>query len=168
MNSAVILLGSNLGDRMENLSKALSLIDINAGLPEKSSRVYETEPWGISEQPAYLNQVIEIRTLFSAGTLMNKLLSIENEMGRVRTEKWAPRIIDLDILFFNNEIINEEKLRVPHPHLHERRFVLEPLAEILPDMIHPLLKIRNIDLLHSLKDDLLVRPLKNESKRRTR
>jgi 2-amino-4-hydroxy-6-hydroxymethyldihydropteridine diphosphokinase len=159
MNSAVILLGGNLGDRHSNIAKALSLIEVNAGSVIKKSRVYETEPWGFSDQPEYLNQVVEIKTNFSAEKLLNILLQTENQMGRKRNEKWSPRIIDLDILYFNDEIISTEVITVPHQHMHERRFVLEPLTEILPEMIHPVLKKRNRELLQTLKDDLLVRPL---------
>ncbi len=158
MNTAVILSGSNLGDRLENLAKALSLININNISLVRSSHIYETEPWGNTDQPLYLNQVFEIMTTMSAPALMKTLLDIEKEMGRVRRKKWSARIIDLDILYYNHEIINMEGLTIPHPHLHERRFVMEPLAELLPELIHPILRKSNYEILMSLQDDNHVRP----------
>ncbi len=101
------------------------------------SSIYETEAWGLADQPAYLNQVVIAKTNLSATTLLQTLLNIEHQMGRVRTVKWEQRCIDLDILFYNNTIINEEGLKIPHPYLHQRRFTLIPLCELIPDFIHP-------------------------------
>ena len=162
MNTAVILLGSNTGNLSQNLNQALSLIAENIGSIGKISHIYQTEPWGRADQPYFYNQVAEVFTALDAYNLLDKLLGTEAEMGRKRTEKWAPRSIDLDILYFNDVIINGHGLTIPHPHLHERRFTLEPLTEILPEMIHPLLKKRNKDLLGSLKDDLRVKKLISE------
>ena len=163
MNRAVILLGSNLGDLTQNLLKAISLISEQSGKIGKTSLIYETEPWGENDQPVYYNQVVELYTSLSAMVLMLNLLNHEKKIGRVRTQKWAPRIIDLDILYFNDEVINDAKLIIPHPHLHERRFTLVPLSEIFPDMIHPLLKKKNKDLLATLKDNLRVKALFSET-----
>jgi 2-amino-4-hydroxy-6-hydroxymethyldihydropteridine diphosphokinase len=157
MNSVVILLGTNLGNRFRNLSEALLLISKSVGEVNVSSKIYETAPWGNLEQPSYLNQVIELVTPVDAITLMRKLLEIEEQMGRIRAKKWSPRIIDLDILYFNEEIIVADTLTVPHPFLHERRFVLVPLAEIFPDKVHPVLKKKNKDMLFDLKDQLEVK-----------
>jgi 2-amino-4-hydroxy-6-hydroxymethyldihydropteridine diphosphokinase len=159
MNSAVILLGSNLGNRYKNLSDALTLIKQKIGELKLSSKVYETAPWGNTEQPSFLNQVVEISTAFNALTLMKNLLAIEQEQGRIRREKWSPRIIDLDVLYFNEEIIQSNELTVPHPCMHERRFVLVPLNEILPNKLHPILKKMNSQLLKELKDQQDVRPV---------
>ena len=163
MNIAVILLGSNKGDLSQNLERALSMIAETTGTIRKTSLVYETEPWGRNDQPYYYNQVVEIYTSMDARTLMLMLLEIEKKMGRERTEKWAPRLIDLDILYFNNEIINELELKIPHPHLHERMFTMVPLSELFPEMIHPLLKLKNKELLAALKDTLRVKALDTES-----
>ena len=172
MNRAIILLGSNEGDLSQNLHHAVILISEKSGTILKKSKIYETEPWGRCDQPFFYNQVIELSTPLNSGTLMGELLSIEKRMGRERMptsykqagkEKWAPRIIDLDILYFNDEIINEPDLKIPHPHLHERRFTLVPLSELFPEMIHPVLKLKNKVLLAALTDTLAVKSLKNES-----
>ena len=163
MNKAVLLSGSNTGDLSRNMECALTMMAQYAGDIKNKSFIYETEAWGKIDQPAYYNQVIELNTYLDAHTLMQKLLQIEKMMGRERTEKWAPRLIDLDILYFNNEVINEPDLKIPHPHLHERRFTLAPLSEILPDMLHPILNRSNKDLLDSLTDTLKVRVLNSQS-----
>ena len=159
MNRAVILSGSNEGGLLKNLENAIDLISRQIGVVSKTSSVYETEPWGNTNQPVFNNQVIEVLTPLSAQSLMKTLLHIEKEMGRERKVKWAPRIIDLDILYYNNDIIQEEKLVIPHPHLHERRFTLVPLTELFPDMMHPVLKLRNKDLLAELKDNMMVKAI---------
>jgi 2-amino-4-hydroxy-6-hydroxymethyldihydropteridine diphosphokinase len=156
MNRAVLLLGSNTGDLPGNLNLALKLIAAKIGTINTLSHIYKTEPWGLTDQPFYYNQVVEVLTDFDAHRLMDNLLEIETDIGRKRTEKWAPRIIDLDILYFNDEIVNERGLTIPHPHLHERRFTLAPLTEVFPEMIHPVLKKKNSDLLASLNDTLSV------------
>src|SRR5438270_16252 len=140
MNHAVLSLGSNIGERKENLKQAREYL-VKAGcLIKKESSVYETEPWGKKDQPFFFNEVIEIETTLNAFELMFLILQIEKQMGRERKEKWEPRIIDIDILFFNDEIIQAEHLTIPHPYLHVRDFVLMPLKEILPDFIHPVFK----------------------------
>jgi 2-amino-4-hydroxy-6-hydroxymethyldihydropteridine diphosphokinase len=164
MNRAVILLGTNTGNLSGNLERALLLIEKNIGKITLSSRVYETEPWGFTDQPNFYNQVIEISTFFNANQLMDTLLETEIKMGRERKEKWAPRIIDLDILYFNDETVQESNLSIPHPRLHERRFTLEPLTEILPDMVHPVLMKNNKQLLAELTDKLNVSILNSETR----
>ncbi len=162
MNKAVLLVGSNIGDLSKNLEQALLLISKESGTIGKASLVYLTEPWGRNDQPHFYNQVVELCTSLSAQVLMLKLLEIEMKMGRERTEKWTPRVIDLDILYFNNEIIDEPGLKIPHPRLHERRFTMEPLSELFPEMIHPCLKLTNKDLLAGLTDTLKVVALNPE------
>lgn len=159
MNYATILLGSNQGDRRENLKSAVSLL-VREGSILRSSNIYETEPWGEANQPDFFNQVIEFATPVDAQSLMHILLDIEKKSGRHRVVKWAPRIIDLDILYFNEEIIREENLVIPHPQLHNRRFTLVPLAEIFPHKIHPVLKMSSLELLKKLTDNLRVDPIK--------
>ena len=156
MNIAVLSLGSNMGDRLSNLEKAIALL---AGLPasvSKKSGVYETAAWGNTNQPSFYNQVLEIKTDLDAFSLMEKILMIEKKMGRVRIMKWEPRIIDIDILFFNDGQINTPELTIPHPFLHERKFVLEPLNEILPEKMHPTLKKSVSQLRSGLNEDTSV------------
>jgi 2-amino-4-hydroxy-6-hydroxymethyldihydropteridine diphosphokinase len=132
-------MGSNLGDRSRVLEEAADLV---ARIPDtevvRLSSVYETEPWGRSGQRDFLNQVAEIRTGLGAAVLLEACRSIENRLGRVRKSRWGPRTIDIDILYFDTAVIDEENLRIPHPAVAGRRFVLEPLAEIAPDWTDPL------------------------------
>ncbi len=148
---AVLSLGSNLGDKAENLRKAVELIAKFSDI-SKEGRVVETLPWGNENQENFLNQIIVIETDYQADMLLDKLLSIEIDMGRIRKEKWGPRIIDLDILFIENRVIESENLIVPHPFLHQREFILEPLLEIDPNIIHPKLKKTVRELYHILKE----------------
>ena len=157
MNKAFLLTGGNLGDRLKNLDQASQLLEKYCGGIIKRSSVYETAAWGKTNQSNFLNQVLEIETALTPELLINEILKIEHLMGRERTEKYGPRSIDIDILFFNQKIINEEGLIIPHPELQNRRFVLIPLAEIAPNLYHPILKKNIVQLLKDCKDDLEVR-----------
>ena len=157
MNFAVILLGSNDGNLLQNLQVARTSIRRTIGNIQLLSPIYETDPWGKTDQPVFLNQVLAIHTTRDAKAVMSQLLLIETEMGRERKEKWAKRLIDLDLLYFNDEVICQPGLDVPHPHLHERRFTLVPLAEILPGFIHPVFGKSNRELLRELSDNTSVR-----------
>lgn len=157
MNTSFILTGGNIGDRLQSLHQAAENIEKFCGKIIARSSVYETAAWGNHDQADFLNQVIEIETHISASSLLRKLLAIETNMGRQRTEKNAPRIIDLDILFYNNFIINLPHLQVPHPKIPERRFVLEPLNEIAPDFMHPVLNQTVHQLLTACLDTLDVK-----------
>ena len=159
MSTAHLLIGGNLGDRKENLLTAISLINEQCGSLTRSSSVYETEAWGKTDQPSFLNQALEISTPLNARQLMRKILKIEKEMGRVRKEKLGPRIIDIDILLFENEIHDLRFLKIPHPEMHNRRFVLVPLAEIDPTLQHPVLKKTIAELLEECPDNLQVSKL---------
>lgn len=159
MNIAFIISGGNLGNRQANLSAAKNLLIQKAGVIKSVSSLYETEPWGVTGQPNYFNQVIEILTKYSAEALMQTLLQIENTLGRVRHKKYDARTVDLDILFFNDVIINTPMLIIPHPRLHERRFVLEPLNEIAPEFIHPVFKKTVAQLLKECSDPSNVRKI---------
>ncbi|HET6768099.1 MAG TPA: 2-amino-4-hydroxy-6-hydroxymethyldihydropteridine diphosphokinase [Chitinophagaceae bacterium] len=156
MNTAYLLIGGNLGNRKENFSRATALIIEQCGSLTKSSSIYETEAWGITDQPSFLNQALEIATDLNARQLMRKILKIEKIMGRVRKEKLGPRIIDIDILLFENEIHDQRFLKIPHPELQNRRFVLVPLAEINPGLEHPVLKKTIAQLLEECPDNLEV------------
>lgn len=138
-HTAYLSLGTNMGDKKKNLLEAIKKINTleNTKVTSESS-ILETEPFGYTEQDMFLNACIEIKTLFTPQELLEKLLTIELEMGRVRTIKWGPRVIDIDILFFDDEIIQDKNLCVPHPWICERMFVLEPLCEIAPNLVHPL------------------------------
>ena len=157
MNNIFLLLGSNLGNRKEFLQQAVELIEAEIAPLIRASSVYETQSWGKTDEPDYLNQVLELQTMLSAPEVLQKILAIENLLGRKREVKWGSRIIDIDILFYGDAIINEPDLKVPHPELHNRRFTLEPLAEIAPDFVHPGLNKRILQLKNELNDSLIVK-----------
>jgi len=155
-----ISLGTNLGNRMENLKKAINKVELQLGELVKSSSVYETRPWGNANQPDFLNQVILIHGGQPAEYCLHALSSIEQQMGRTREEKWGARIIDLDLLYVDDQIIHTETVTLPHPGIPHRRFVLVPLVEIAPGFIHPQLKKSQRQLLQECTDRLDVTILK--------
>ena len=156
MKGKYLILGSNLGDPESSLQTALQKIKSEVGKVVRTSSVYVTEPWGLKDQPAFYNQVIEVDTDLNAYDTLEKLLEIEISMGRIRGRKWAERIIDIDILYFEDQIIDADELRIPHPGIPDRRFVLVPLCELIPEMVHPVLKVTNAQLLGSTMDTLEV------------
>ena len=137
--TAYLGLGSNLGDREENLRKALSLLG-DVGEITALSSVYQTEPWGYGEQPSFLNMVCGFRASLSPPELLALVQEVERRLGRVRTIRYGPRTIDVDILLYGDRIVDTPDLQIPHPRIPERAFVLAPLAEIAPDIEHPTLK----------------------------
>ncbi len=145
-------LGSNLGNREENLSTAQRLIVEKVGKICSKSSIYETAAWGITEQNAFLNQVLEVETCFSPSAALHLVLRIEKDMGRIREIKWGERSIDIDVLYYENEVISTENLAIPHPFIQERKFVLVPLCEIAPAFIHPKLNQTNLELLEKCQD----------------
>ncbi len=157
VNTAYLSAGSNEGNRQEWLGKAISGIAATCGTITAQSSIYETAAWGLQDQPDFLNMALCIETGFCASELLLAIQKLENELGRIRTVKWGPRTVDIDILFFNNEIINTPNLSVPHPRLHERAFVLVPLAEIAPGFMHPVLHKTISGLLIGSPDTLEVR-----------
>ena len=157
MNKAYLLTGSNLGDREKNLAHARRLIDMQCGSIGAVSSIYETAAWGNPNQPAYLNQALEVYTPLLARQLIRRILKTEKMMGRVREEKYGPRIIDIDILLFNDEIHNYPLLRLPHPEMQNRRFALLPLAEIAANEVHPVFKQTIAELLLACPDTLPVK-----------
>ena len=157
MNKVYLLIGGNLGDRKQNLDKALALFSQDCGTIVKSSSTYETDAWGNTEQPSFLNQAVELATEFNAKKLMRWILKAEKKMGRVRNDKYGPRNIDIDILLFNDEQYNYSFLKIPHPELHNRRFALVPLAEIAPETNHPVFNKTISTLLKECNDKLSVR-----------
>ena len=157
INKVYISLGSNLGNRKQNLKKSLLLIDKKIGNIFKLSNIYQSEPWGLKNQNYFLNQVIIVDTNHDPFKLIDLCKNIELLMGRKHIKKWGPRNIDIDILYFNNEIINNKNLKIPHPEIHKRRFVLKPLNELDKNYIHPVHNISNLELLKNCNDELFVK-----------
>lgn len=149
MARAYLALGSNLGDRLANLREAVTRLEKNVHV-EKISAVYETEPWGVVEQPRFFNLVLAGETELGPMALLEFVKSVEREMGRVETVRYGPRVIDVDVLLYDEVIVENDVLEIPHARMHERRFVLVPLAEIAPDMQHPRLKKSARELLAQL------------------
>ena len=146
----VLLLGTNIGDKAKNLLNAVDGLNALFGEPLEMSSVYETPPWGKTDQDAFLNMALVYSTNIKPTVVLDSILHLELELGRVRQEKWGPRLIDIDIIFYGNMIYQSDILEIPHPYMHERKFVLEPLEEIIPDFVHPLLEKKVSDLLTTL------------------
>ncbi len=159
MNRTYLLIGGNVGDRQQNLEQAAQLIEAAAGKILERSTVYETAAWGKEDQPAFLNQVLHVETSLEPQPLLQTILQAELDMGRKRMEKYGPRTIDIDILLYNDIVLDTHQLVIPHPQLHLRRFALMPLAEIAPMQIHPKLKKSIDELLLECTDKLSVKKL---------
>lgn len=156
MSEAFLLTGGNIGDRPNYLSLAKKEIEKRCGKILQESSIYETAAWGKEDQEAFLNQVLRIETALSSKELLHTILKIEEDLGRTRDLKYGPRIIDIDILFFNDEVIDSHGLKLPHPQMQNRRFVLVPLNEIAPQKIHPVIKKTVSQLLSDCPDPLAV------------
>ncbi len=139
MSTVYIGIGSNLGKREENCLRAVKLLSEDGLIVRKQSSLYETEPWGLKDQPEFINMAIEAETGLEPLKLLELLKNIEKQMGRDESVRWGPRVIDLDILFYDDLVIDTPEFRIPHPLMHERDFVLRPLAEIAPEKEHPVL-----------------------------
>ena len=149
--------GSNKGDRLDFLKRAFHEISTRIGEIEGYSSIYETEPWGFLDDSFFLNQVVKVKTMLEPEVLLEQLLEIEKSMGRVRQmEGYQSRSIDIDILFYHDWVVKNDKLQLPHPRIQERRFVLIPLAELDPEMIHPSLHLTTFKLLERCTDNSLV------------
>jgi len=158
MSIAYLLLGSNIGERYKNLAVAIRHIREKAGIIQQTSSIYETAPWGVTDQPFFLNQSVRIKTNLSPMDLLHTLQAIEKKIGRTNNKKWNSRLIDIDIIFYNKQIIQSDELIIPHPYFHLRRFALVPVIEIVSNQfIHPLLGVNCRKLLKSCKDEGEVR-----------
>lgn len=157
MTEVYLLLGSNKGKQEENLRASCGFIAESCGAVLQNSSLYETEAWGIKQQNSFLNQVIRINTVLGPTELLSVLKSIEKAVGRVETTKWGPRIIDIDILFYGNQVIDLPELKIPHPYIQDRRFTLVPMSEIAPHLIHPVLGKTISELLNVCSDNSEVR-----------
>ncbi len=157
MNTAWLLTGSNMGKREDYLSAAKLEIALQCGTVRKQSSIYETAAWGNTDQPAFLNQALELQTPLNARQLIRRLLKIEKQLGRIREIKYGPRLIDIDILMYGDEIHQYDLLKLPHPELPNRRFALLPLAEIAGTAIHPVSQLSITELLAICPDTLDVK-----------
>ena len=153
MNEVYLQLGSNIGDRLDNLDQSIKIITERIGNVLEKSSVYESTPWGVENQRNFLNQVIFVESNFDPYTILDLVLQIEKDMGRIRIEKWGERIIDIDILFIDDLIIESENLCIPHEFIAKRKFVLQPMCEIAPAFIHPKLNKTISQLLEECIDD---------------
>ncbi|MEP7168069.1 MAG: 2-amino-4-hydroxy-6-hydroxymethyldihydropteridine diphosphokinase [Bacteroidota bacterium] len=161
-SKSVLLCGSNSGNRMHYINKALNRMEELCGKIILKSSIYETSPWGFTNQPEFLNQVIIIETSLQPVNLLHTLKKIEKELGRINSEKWQQRIIDIDILFYDELIFESDELTIPHPLLHKRKFTLIPLNEMLPGFIHPALKKTISELTIECEDSGEVKKLTTE------
>lgn len=154
-------LGSNIGNKVENCQKAIEKVQQNNKITIiKVSSLYKTEPIGYNNQDWFINCVLELHTLLIPDELLSIFKQIEKDLKRVNNIKWGPRTIDLDLLLYNNLIINKSNLQIPHPQMHRRSFVLTPLSEIAPDIIHPIFSKTAMELLQNLKDEQKVEKYK--------
>ena len=156
MNIVFLQLGGNLGDREQLLKDAILAIENRVGNIIDLSKVYESTPWRVEGQNNYLNQIIKVKTTLLAREVLSTVLNIEKQLGRIRLEKWGERLIDIDIIFYNNSIIETPELCIPHKHLHERMFVLTPLCDIASKMVHPKYNKTIEELLQECNDTELV------------
>ena len=154
MNGIYLLLGSNLGDRLETLKTASKLLQKRQIKILNESSIYETAPWGIDEQPWFLNVVLQIECPLQEDELLKACLNIEKEMGRVRDQKWGARLIDIDILYYNDTILDIKGLQLPHPEIANRKFTLAPMSELAPNQLHPISKLSQIEMLSKCLDEL--------------
>ncbi|WP_166437220.1 2-amino-4-hydroxy-6-hydroxymethyldihydropteridine diphosphokinase [Niastella caeni] len=157
MNKVFLLIGGNIGDRLQNLNQAITLLAATCGPVLQQSAVYETAAWGKTDQAAFLNQALLLTTSLGAQELIATILSVEEQMGRHRMEKFGPRVIDIDILFYNDIVMAEPNLTIPHPQLQNRRFALVPMQEIAPQLVHPVFNKTIEQLLDECPDKLEVR-----------
>ena len=151
-HTVYLALGTNISDRAANFAEALQILRSFLVIVDLSP-VYETPPWGFEDQPPFLNMVVRVETDLSPDELMTRLKRIEHQMGRTPTVRFGPRLIDLDLLFYDDLVVEQDRLEIPHPRLRGRAFVLVPLSDIAPDLVHPVFKIPVVDLLAEVNTD---------------
>ncbi len=156
MASIYLLLGTNLGNKFKNLERVREILVSNRVAIRRESSIYETAAWGIEDQPSFLNQVLEIETARTPEKLLELTQDIEQKMGRVKEVKWGERLIDIDILYYGDSVVDQGDLQIPHPEIKNRRFTLVPLVEIASDFIHPQLMISQEEMLKACEDELEV------------
>lgn len=161
MGKLVVIIGGNIGDRLMYIRKASQLLENRIGKLTAVSSIYETAAWGGNSEGDYLNQVLLIESEESASVILERIWQIEAQCDRKRDTKWGDRTMDIDILYFGNEVIDTPNLQIPHPEIANRKFVLEPLSEIIPDFIHPVLKKTQTELLLVCKDQSWVKKYKS-------
>lgn len=157
MNKVYILLGANLGDPLAQLAAARAALAQQVGTIQQESAIYESEAWGRTDQAPFLNQVLLIETALEAMDILDNTLAIEDQLGRLRKEKWGARIIDIDLLYVNADLIDHPRLQIPHPYIQDRKFTLIPMVELAPSFIHPGLNQSQLELLTSCSDPLSVK-----------
>ncbi|WP_118973607.1 2-amino-4-hydroxy-6-hydroxymethyldihydropteridine diphosphokinase [Taibaiella koreensis] len=158
LHDVYLLTGSNQGDRREQLSQAITALERDAGMVVRASGLYETEAWGLEGLPAHLNQALLLQTTLAPLPLLDVIQEIEQRLGRVRQERWGVRAIDIDIIYFDDLVLDLPQLVIPHPLMQERNFVLAPLNEIAPGLVHPVRHKTTSELLQQSSDKLLVWP----------
>lgn len=163
MHQVFLGTGGNIGNKHDNFNKVYTFIKNELGEVSKSSSIYETPPWGFQSEENFWNQVLVVKTNFSADELLQKINNIESWFGRKRDgQQYKSREMDIDILYFDDEIIENENLSIPHPLLHKRLFVLVPLTEIAPDFVHPVLKLTSNEMLNNCDDKSVIRKVEND------
>lgn len=156
MDGIYLLLGSNLDEREKNLKKAVDQLAFSGFKIKRKSSLYQSAAWGITAQPVFLNQVLEVETTMTPAEILNEILSIEERMGRIREVKWGQRLIDIDILYYYDHVVSTANLTIPHPQIQNRRFTLVPLCELIPDVLHPQMGKTQKALLEATEDSLEV------------
>ena len=168
METAYLLFGSNMGDKAALFDQACTYINNRCGRIVATSSAYESEPWGFEAEEWFLNRLIVVETELEPEALLQQLLSIEKDLGRVRhpeAKRYTSRPVDLDILYYGHRIVVTDGLTIPHPRLHQRRFALMPLCEVVPDLVHPAFRLTQTELLQRCHDSLVVRKIENELSR---
>lgn len=159
MHKVYLLLGANIGDPITQLQNAKTEIETRIGSIDRASQVYHSQAWGVEDQPDFLNQVVRTTTALNARQVLQEIHKIETVLGRIRGQRWGARLIDIDILYYDDQIIHLPDLQIPHPYIQERNFTLMPLNEIAPEYIHPVFKKSNHVLMEQSRDTLQVKPL---------